>query len=259
MEACYLCLVACGYYPSSCKHAVLGLHWYSPRAAIWVCSHWYYLSVVWIFWERASSLFIRNSISVGASGALFGLLGAMLSELITNWTIYTYKAAALFTLLVIVAINLAIGILPHVDNFAHIGGFLVGFLLGFVLLPRPRYGWLERQNLPASKMKIGVLILLSWAASVNRCRMRHRDGVALSLLNIYQLWFTDPLPGSPCCNAMISLRLIAESGDNRRSVCRCFMGLIAAYNPLGTAVATLPGLCGINLGFVVYPNTDCTS
>lgn len=40
-----------------------------------------------------SSLFIRNSISVGASGALFGLLGAMLSELITNWAIYTNKVS----------------------------------------------------------------------------------------------------------------------------------------------------------------------
>lgn len=95
-----------------------------------------------------SSLFIRNNISVGASGALFGLLGAMLSELLTNWTIYTNKAAALLTLLIIVAINLAVGILPHVDNFAHIGGFLTGLLLGFILLPRPQFGWVERQNLP---------------------------------------------------------------------------------------------------------------
>lgn len=38
-----------------------------------------------------SALFIQSNISVGASGALFGLLGAMLSELITNWTIYENK------------------------------------------------------------------------------------------------------------------------------------------------------------------------
>ncbi|KAH1106265.1 hypothetical protein J1N35_010033 [Gossypium stocksii] len=96
-----------------------------------------------------SSLFIQDNISVGASGALFGLLGAMLSELLTNWTIYTNKAAALITLVVIIAINLAVGILPHVDNFAHIGGFLTGFLLGFVLLLRPQFGWVQRQHFPA--------------------------------------------------------------------------------------------------------------
>ncbi|XXG76084.1 hypothetical protein AAC387_Pa08g0511 [Persea americana] len=111
-----------------------------------------------------SSLFIRNSISVGASGALFGLLGAMLSELITNWTIYSNKAAALTTLVVIIVINLAVGILPHVDNFAHIGGFLTGFLLGFVLLVRPQFGWIVRQSLPAasqvqSKHKVYQYIL----------------------------------------------------------------------------------------------------
>ncbi|KAL3499397.1 hypothetical protein ACH5RR_038490 [Cinchona calisaya] len=95
-----------------------------------------------------SSLFIQRSISVGASGALFGLLGAMLSELLTNWTIYSNKFAALFTLVVITAINLALGILPHVDNFAHIGGFMSGFLLGFVLLFRPQFGYLESRHLP---------------------------------------------------------------------------------------------------------------
>ncbi|GLT70802.1 hypothetical protein SLA2020_428610 [Shorea laevis] len=95
-----------------------------------------------------SALFIQSRISVGASGALFGLLGGMLSELITNWTIYANKFAALLTLLFIIIINLAVGILPHVDNFAHIGGFLSGFLLGFVFLIRPQFGWVSQRNSP---------------------------------------------------------------------------------------------------------------
>ncbi|XP_042001148.1 RHOMBOID-like protein 1 [Salvia splendens] len=96
-----------------------------------------------------SALFIQSNISVGASGALFGLLGGMLAELIVNWTIYANKLAALSTLVIIIAINLAVGILPHVDNFAHIGGFLSGFLLGFVFLIRPHFGWVNRRYGPA--------------------------------------------------------------------------------------------------------------
>ncbi|KAL2319994.1 hypothetical protein Fmac_028963 [Flemingia macrophylla] len=95
-----------------------------------------------------SALFIQLNISVGASGALFGLLGGMLSELITNWTIYDNKLAALLTLVIIIVINLAVGILPHVDNFAHIGGFLTGFLLGFVFLIRPQFGWVNQRYAP---------------------------------------------------------------------------------------------------------------
>ncbi|XP_027088520.1 RHOMBOID-like protein 1 [Coffea arabica] len=95
-----------------------------------------------------SSLFVRTTISVGASGALFGLLGAMLSELLINWTIYENKCAALSTLVLIIIINLAVGILPHVDNFAHLGGFVTGFLLGFILLIRPQFGWVNQRNAP---------------------------------------------------------------------------------------------------------------
>ncbi|KAG4948129.1 hypothetical protein JHK84_041575 [Glycine max] len=93
-----------------------------------------------------SALFIQEGISVGASGALFGLLGGMLSELLINWTIYANKFAALLTLIVIVVINLAVGILPHVDNFAHIGGFVSGFLLGFIFLIRPQFKWVSSRH-----------------------------------------------------------------------------------------------------------------
>ncbi|KAI3751638.1 hypothetical protein L2E82_22729 [Cichorium intybus] len=96
-----------------------------------------------------SRLFLQSNISVSASGAVFGLLGALLSELITNRTIYGNKVAALVTLVIIIVINLAVGILPQVDNFAHLGGFSSGFLLGFVFLMRLQFGWVsQRYALP---------------------------------------------------------------------------------------------------------------
>jgi uncharacterized Tic20 family protein len=74
------------------------------------------------------------------------------------------QAAALVTLLLVIAINLAIGMLPHVDNFAHIGGFLTGFLLGFVLLMRPHYAWSQRYVLPSSVKDAGRKYLpYQWA------------------------------------------------------------------------------------------------
>ncbi|PIA35797.1 hypothetical protein AQUCO_03500277v1 [Aquilegia coerulea] len=67
----------------------------------------------------------------------------------------------------------------------------------------------------------------------------------------------EPMPGSPCCDALLGLNNLGDSIDNRKAVCRCLMGLITTYNPNATAIATLPGLCGISLGFTIDPNTDC--
>ncbi|MBA0767940.1 hypothetical protein Gotri_016786 [Gossypium trilobum] len=118
-----------------------------------------------------SALFLQSNISVGASGALFGILGSMLSELITNWTIYANKVASFVTLLVIIAVNLAVGILPHVDNFAHIGGFLTGFLLGFVFLIRPQFGWVSQRYAPpghssSARPKFKKYQCILWAVSL---------------------------------------------------------------------------------------------
>lgn len=67
----------------------------------------------------------------------------------------------------------------------------------------------------------------------------------------------DPFPGSPCCEAVTNLSVIADSTDNRRSVCGCIMGLIASYSTNSTGIATLPGFCGVPLGFTIDPLTDC--
>ncbi|GJN05188.1 hypothetical protein PR202_ga22797 [Eleusine coracana subsp. coracana] len=94
-----------------------------------------------------SALFIQSTtVSVGASGALFGLIGSMLSELITNWSLYANKVAALVILILVIVLNLGLGLLPRVDNFAHIGGLISGFLLGFVFFIRPQFAWLNQRR-----------------------------------------------------------------------------------------------------------------
>lgn len=95
----------------------------------------------------------------------FGLLSYLSYEDHPYLTVLFFQAAALFTLVVIIAINLAVGILPHVDNFAHIGGFLSGFLLGFVFLVRPQFGWVPRRNQPLDtriKSKYKVYQYVMW-------------------------------------------------------------------------------------------------
>lgn len=68
----------------------------------------------------------------------------------------------------------------------------------------------------------------------------------------------DPSPGSPCCNAMESLKVLSDpTVENRRFACRCLMSLISTYNPNAYALATLPDFCQISLGFSIDPNTDC--
>ncbi|GAB2271962.1 hypothetical protein Dimus_006790 [Dionaea muscipula] len=85
-----------------------------------------------------AALFVGSSPAVCSSGALFGLIGSMLSGLIRSWKSYNDKMLALIALSFITTINFILGLLPHVDNFASIGGFISGFLLGFVLYFTPQ-------------------------------------------------------------------------------------------------------------------------
>ena len=74
-----------------------------------------------------SMLLNMNTASIGASGAIFGLMGALLYFGI-NYRVYLGTALTKEILPVIV-LNLLLGFtLPGVDNFAHLGGLVGGFL-----------------------------------------------------------------------------------------------------------------------------------
>lgn len=59
--------------------------------------------------------------STGCSGALFGLIGYMFVDVIVNWKVLPNPKRDLFSLLVSTIISLVLGLLPGLDNFAHIG------------------------------------------------------------------------------------------------------------------------------------------
>ena len=89
-----------------------------------------------------------NTLGVGASGAIFGVLGALVAfYAIHRDRLGEIGRQSLTGLLVIVAINVVFGfIVPGVDNFAHIGGFVAGLLIGMAYSPIYRveygpYGW----------------------------------------------------------------------------------------------------------------------
>ncbi|KAH7132535.1 rhomboid family membrane protein [Dendryphion nanum] len=76
--------------------------------------------------------------SVGASGALFGILALVLLDLLYNWSSRRSPVKDLLFLLLDIAIAFVLGLLPFLDNFAHIGGFLCGLVLGICLMHSPQ-------------------------------------------------------------------------------------------------------------------------
>ncbi|KAF9375931.1 hypothetical protein CPC16_000447 [Podila verticillata] len=73
--------------------------------------------------------------SMGASGSIFGLIGCLVLDLIQNWRLVVRPCWELSKLTLMIVVSFAFGLLPFLDNFAHIGGFIGGILTGLVFLP----------------------------------------------------------------------------------------------------------------------------
>ena len=78
------------------------------------------------------SIAMSSSFSIGASGAIFGLLGALL-YFGYHYRVY-FGSVILSRIIPVIIINLGIGFsIDGIDNFAHIGGLIGGFLISKAL------------------------------------------------------------------------------------------------------------------------------
>ena len=86
-----------------------------------------------VFGSVASFAFSFDTISVGASGIVFALMGAHVALYLTNKTLY--KRYIGLDLLIFLGINIVIGLFdPTIDEFAHMGGLLGGFIVSIFMI-----------------------------------------------------------------------------------------------------------------------------
>ena len=118
---------------------------------------------------------LMGHFSIGASGALLGLIGAMLA--VTSKRGGSFMRELRSRLITSVAILFMIGFWGGlgIDNSAHIGGFAVGFVLGKIFE--------DRQPMNAAERKRAQL--LGWFAGI----------VIIASFVLMILHFHDPLPG----------------------------------------------------------------
>lgn len=129
--------------------------------------------------STASFLTSEGIPSVGASGAIFGLVGLLLAGTRVHDPVLDRRSRAIVPQLgMFVILNLIFGFVSagagvRIDNAAHIGGLIAGLWLGFVVppgkAPTLRSAWQHPRGQPAERSPLlvaaGVILLVAVVAA----------------------------------------------------------------------------------------------
>ena len=103
-------------------------------SARWV---WIYF-ISGVFGNMCSCLFLPNTVGVGSSGALLGILAAWIVWIVFRWNkipeAKPQRNCQMVMVCVAVGMTLALSFTPLIDWAAHFGGALAGILWGMALL-----------------------------------------------------------------------------------------------------------------------------
>jgi len=162
-------LLTCVFIHGGLLHIAFNMWclWDLGRLAESVYGHWTFAAVYLITGLAASlgSLFKNPGVlSVGASGAIFGIAGALVASFYLGE--FSLPRAAitgtLRSVVMFVGYNLFFGaIIAHTDNAAHIGGLLMGLLLGALIARVAPQG--DDVGRRVSVLLVGILLVLAGA------------------------------------------------------------------------------------------------
>lgn len=133
----------------------------------------------------ASLYWHPNTLSAGASGAIFGMYGVFLALLTTNWIDKTQRTALLTSIVIFVGYNLLYGMKGSVDNAAHIGGLVSGILIGYLYYPglrKPENPRLRYSAVVLATLLVGVVTVLAFKKIPNDYSLFQRKMNAFSRL-----------------------------------------------------------------------------
>jgi rhomboid protease GluP len=141
--------------------------------------HWRYLTLYLLgaFAGNTLSFLFSPSNSLGASTAIFGLVGAEVVFIYLNRKMFGTRAKGmLINLGVIILVNLTLGLNPGIDNWGHLGGLLGGTIFAWIAGPVYQLavgpGGYELQDIHAgSRIKWGALLTFGIFAAVVIGRM----------------------------------------------------------------------------------------
>ena len=115
-----------------------------------------------------ASYALSDSLAAGASGAIFGIIGALAAFfLVHRERLGAWGNRRLGNIVLVLVLNLVWGFSQpgRIDNLAHVGGLLAGFALGWALAPRyeldpVRVQVADRNNLGRYWPALGLAVLL---------------------------------------------------------------------------------------------------
>ncbi|XP_042658598.1 inactive rhomboid protein 2 isoform X1 [Tyto alba] len=130
---------------------------------------WHRISIIFILsgitGNLASAIFLPYRAEVGPAGSQFGLLACLFVELFQSWQVLEKPWKAFLNLFGIVLFLFICGLLPWIDNIAHLFGFLSGLLLSFAFLPYITFGTVDKYRKRAMII-VSLLVFVGLFASL---------------------------------------------------------------------------------------------
>ncbi|CAA7033407.1 unnamed protein product [Microthlaspi erraticum] len=113
--------------------------------------------------SSAMSYWFNKAPSVGASGAIFGLVGSVAVFVMRHKKMVRSGNEDLMQIAQVIALNMALGLVSRgIDNWGHIGGLLGGTAMAWLVGPQWKYEYTARDGQRVFMDSAPIPVLLRW-------------------------------------------------------------------------------------------------